>query len=227
MTTPSTLLAALAALALALPPAARAQGCVGAPVPDGAHAVQVEAGSATYDLGEEYDGTSLGVGFRANPRGLLGYSVEYARRNVGENDTQVNVGSAALALRLPLPVSLLTVCVRGGVSAALLSQDASGTDLTNLTVPAALVVELPLPLGPGRLLVPYAAPQYLYSRTSGEVFGFDLDENDTGFGVEAGVGLRLSRLVLTGGAMFSELAPELATTAFPGQAFFVRLGVLF
>lgn len=222
------LAAALAALALALPAAARAQGCIGAPVPDRARAVQLQAGASTVDVGREFDSTDLGVGFRANPAGPLAFSAEYLLRTVGAQDTRVHAVSGALALRIPLPVDLLTVCARAGVGAAFLSDDPSGSSYTNLTVPAGLVVELPLPLGPGRTLAPYAAPQFLWSRTNGSVFGFDdLDESDTGFGVEAGVGLRVSRVVLGAGATFAELSPALATTAFPDRGFFVRAGIMF
>ena len=223
----SRLLAALAALALSLPAAARAQGCIGAPVPDRARALQLQGGISTVDVGREFDSTDLGVGYRANPAGPLAYSAEYLVRSVGESDDPVHTGTALLAFRVPVPLPLLTVCARTGVGAAFLSQDNSGSSYTNFTVPVALVVELPLPVAPGRTLVPYVAPQFLWSTTSGDVFGFELDESDQGFGVEAGAGLRLNRIVVTAGGQFSNLAPELGTPAFPDQAFFARVGILF
>lgn len=225
---PLSLAAALAALALALPAAARAQGCVGAPVPDRARAVQLQAGASTVDVGREFDSVDLGAAYRANPAGPLAYSAEYVLRTVGDRDARVHEVSGAVALRVPLPVSLLTVCARTGAGAAFLSDAGSGSRYTNVTVPAALVVELPLPVGPGRTLVPYAAPQLLWSSTRGEVFGFDdLDESDTGFGVEAGVGLRVNRVLLGVGAAFSDLSPRLGTPAFPDRAFRARAGILF
>lgn len=227
MNATSRLAAALAALALLAPAAARAQGCVGAPVPDRARALQLQAGASTVDVGREFDSTDLGLGYRANPAGPLAYSAEYLLRAVGEGDTRVHAVSGAVAYRLPLPVSLLTACVRTGVGAAFLSDDASGSSYANFTVPAALVLELPLPLAPGRTLTPYVAPQLLWSSTSGEVLGFEMSESDTGFGLEAGAGLRVGRVVLGAGATFAELSPLLGTPAFPDRGFFVRAGIMF
>jgi hypothetical protein len=221
-------IAALAALALPAPAAAWAQGCIGAPVPERARAVQVQAGISTVDVGREFDSTDLGLGYRANPGGPLAYSVEYLLRSVGDSDSRVHTGNAALALRVPLPLPLLTVCARTGAGVARLSQEGSGSSYTNVTVPAALVLELPLPVGIGRTLAPYVAPQFLWSQTTGEVFGFDdLDASDTGFGVEAGVGLRVNRFLLGAGGSWSDLDPLLATPAFPDRALFARVGMLF
>lgn len=223
----SRIAAALAALALLVPAAARAQGCVGAPVPDRARTLQLQAGASTVDAGGEFGSTDLGAGYRANPAGPLAYSAEYLLRSVGEGDTRVHTVSGAVAYRLPLPVNLLTACARTGLGAAFLGDDPSGSSYANFTVPAALVLELPLPLAPGRMLTPYVAPQLLWSSTSGEVLGFELSESDTGWGVEAGVGLRVNRLVLGAGASFVELSPRLATPAIPDRGFFVRAGIMF
>lgn len=223
-----TFLAALAALALSAP--AAAQGCIGAAVPDGARALQLTAGTASYAVGSGVDGTDLGLAYRANPRGPLAYGVEYARRTLGEADAPANVGSAMVALRapdLPLVPALLALCVRAGVEAARVSQEESLTEYTNVTVPLALVVELPLPVAPGATLVPYAAPQYLYSRTSGEVFAAPLEETGTGWGIEAGAGLRLGRFTVGAGYLSTDLPAALGTPALPRERVFVRAGVLF
>lgn len=222
------LAAALAALALSLPAAAHAQGCIGAPVPERARGAQVQAGASTVNVGRDHGSFDLGAAYRANPAGPLAYSAEYLLRSVGDADTKVHTVSGALAFRLPLPVNLLTTCVRSGVGAAFLSDGSSESSYTNVTVPVALVVELPLPVGLGRTLTPYVAPQFLWSSTSGEVFGIDgLDESDTGFGFEAGVGLRINRVLLGAGATFADLSPTLGTPAVPDRAFHVRAGLLF
>lgn len=224
----TTTLAALAALLLLAPGAARAQGCIGAAVPDGARALLLGAGTVSYDVGGGTDGTDLGVAYHANPRGPLAYAAGYDLRTLGESDSRMHVLRSELALRVPrLPLPLLTVCPRTGVVAGRLSDDASGTEYTNLTVPLALVVELPLPLSPRATLVPYAAPQYLWSRTSGTVFNLELDESQSGFGVEAGAALRFDRVVVTGGFLTSDLGPVLGTASVPQQAVFVRAGILF
>lgn len=228
MTATPRLAAALAALALLLvPAAARAQGCVGAPVPDRARALQAQAGASTVYVGREFDSTDLGLGYRANPAGPLAYSAEYLLRSVGGRGTRVHTVSGALAVRVPVPVDLLVVCARGGLGAAFLSDDPGGSRYANFTVPVAVVLELPLPVGPGRTLAPYVAPQLLWSATSGTVLGFDLEETDTGWGVEAGLGLRTGRVVLGAGATFAELSPLLVTPAIPDRGWFVRAGLLF
>lgn len=227
MTHPRKLVAALAALALLAPSAARAQGCVGAPVPDGYRTLQLQAGASTYDIGEDVDGTGIGAAYRANPRGPLAYSAEYAFNSVGESGAKLHTGGVALSFRPSLPIPFLAVCARAGAMAARLSDPPSGTRYDNYTFPVGVVVELPFPLGGGNGVVPYLAPQYLFSRTSGNVFGFDLDRSGNGFGMEVGAGVRVRRAVLTLGGSFSDLPPELATTAFPKQSLFVRAGVLF
>lgn len=226
-------LAALAALALLSPAGAAAQGCIGAAVPDGARAVQALAGAVSYDLAGGTEGTELGVGYRGNPRGPLAYTAEYTFRTVGEADVRMHVLSSALALRLPLRVPLpfrlpaLVLCARTGVAGARVAQEASDTEYANLTIPVGVVVELPLPVAPGTTLLPYVAPQYLHSRTSGRTFGVELDENGGGFGVEAGAALRRDRFTVGAGFQGAALPVGLGTPAVPDRLVFVRVGVLF
>jgi hypothetical protein len=227
MTHTRRLLAALAALALSVPSAARAQGCVGAAVPDRHYAFQLETGFANYDVGPAVDGKGLGASFRGNPGGPLAFSAEYMLNAVGEADARLHTGGVNVAFRPPLAIPLLAVCARAGATGALFSDGPSGSELTNWTFPLGVVLELPLPMANGNALVPYVAPQYLISSTSGEVFGFDLSESGNGFGFEGGVGLRLRRAVVTFGGTFSDLPEELVTTAFPRRSLFVRAGVLF
>jgi hypothetical protein len=219
-------LAVLAALAALAPAAAGAQGCIGAPVPEGRRAVQAVVGSSAYDLGEEVDGTELGVDYRANPGGPLAYAVGYSRRGLGDADEGLHVGTADVSYRVPLnfPVAL---CARAGLGVGRFSQGGSGTEYTNFTLPLGAVVEYALPLGEGRALVPYVSPLYLYSSTSGESFGSELEGTDSGFGVEAGAGVRFGRAVVGAGYFTSDLGPNLATPAYPEQRLFVRAGIVF
>ncbi len=215
-------------LALAAPAALRAQGCVGAPLPERARAVQAQAGVATLHAGRRLTSLDLGAALRADPAGPLAYSAEYLLRSVGGEDAKVHTVSGALALRLPLPARALAVCARAGLGAAFHADGATGSGYASFTVPLALVVELPLAAGPGRTLAPYAAPQLLWSTTSGELLGVrGLDEADAGVGVEAGVGLRAGRFVAGAGASLSTLSPGLGAPAVPRRALQLRAGVLF
>jgi hypothetical protein len=221
------LAAALAALALALPTAARAQGCIGAPLAEGTRSVQLQGSTAVYSSAPEVEGMGIGAAFRHNLGGLLAYSAEYARASVGDNDVPLQSGGVMLALRAPLARHGVAVCARGGVMASRLSDDPSATELENVTFPLGIVLELPIALREGRALVPYVAPQYLFSRTRGEVLGLDYERSGDAPGVEAGLGLRIGRAALTLGGSFSDLADDLVTPAVPAQSLFLRVGVVF
>lgn len=219
--------AALAALALALPTAARAQGCVGAPLAEGTRALQLQGSSAVYSSAPEVDGMGIGASFRHNPGGPIAYSAEYARAAVGDNDLPLQSGGVMLALRAPLARYGVSACARGGVMASRLADDPSASELDNLTFPVGFVLELPVALRGGSSLVPYIAPQYLFSRTRGEVLGLDYERSGNAPGVEAGLGLRVGRAALTLGGSFSDLPDELVTAAAPAQSLFLRVGVIF
>lgn len=219
--------AALAALALALPTAARAQGCVGAPLAEGTRAVQLQGSSSVYSSAPEVDGMGIGASFRHNPRGLVAYSAEYTRASVGDNDTPLQSGGVMLSLRAPLTRYGVSVCARGGAMASRLSDNPSASELENLTFPVGIVFELPVALREGRALVPYVAPQYLFSRTRGEVFGLGYERSGDAPGVEAGLGLRMGRAAVTLGGSFSDLPDELVTAAVPRESIFLRVGVVF
>lgn len=215
---------ALAALALALPSAARAQGCVGAPVPQGRNALQLQGSATRYAASPELDGPAFGASLRGRPLALAGYSAEYNRATVGDDDSPVHSGGAMISLRAPLAASPVALCVRGGAMASRITASASSTELNNLTFPVGVVLELPLAADE---VVPYVAPQYLFSRTTGDVLGLDYEESGSSFGVEAGLGVRIRRAVLTLGGSFSDLPDELVAPAVPQRSIFVRLGVLF
>jgi hypothetical protein len=219
--------AALAALALALPAAARAQGCVGAPLAEGSRAFQLQGSSSVYSSAPEVDGMGIGASFRHNLRGLLAYSAEYTRASVGDNDLPLQSGGVMLALRAPITRYGVSLCARGGAMASRLSDDPSASELDNLTFPVGIVLELPVELREGRALVPYVAPQYLFSRTRGEVLGLDYERSGDAPGLEAGLGLRMGRAALTLGGSFTGLPDDLVTAAVPGQSFFLRVGVVF
>ncbi len=217
--------AALAALAL--PASAAAQGCIGAPVPEGRFAAQLQGSSATYDGTPDVDGVGVGGALRANLGGPLAASAEYAYSRVGDGDVPLHSGGVMVAFRAPVSAAGLAVCARAGAMAARLEGTASGSSLDNYTFPVGLVLELPLPVGNGGALVPYVAPQFLFSSTQGEVLGFEYSENGSGPGVEAGLGLRFGRAVITAGGTYSDLPETLVTTAVANQAFFLRVGLLF
>jgi hypothetical protein len=219
--------AALAALALALPTAARAQGCIGAPLAEGTRAVQLQGSSSVYSSAPEVDGMGIGASFRHNLGGLLAYSAEYARASVGDNEVPLQSGGVMVALRAPVARSGVTVCARGGVMASRLSDDPSASELDNVTFPLGIVLELPIALREGRALVPYVAPQYLFSRTRGEVLRLGYERSGNAPGVEAGLGLRVGRAALTLGGSFSDLPDDLVTAAVPAQSLFLRVGVVF
>lgn len=217
---------ATAAALLATAPVAQAQGCIGAAVPDGARAVVASVGHVSYP--REVDGLELGLGYRDNLRGPLAYSAGYAFRTLGESNVRMHVLAADIAFRLPrFGIPLLTLCPRTGVMGARVSSGGSSTNYTNLTIPLALVVELPLPVAGGATLVPYAAPQLLWSRTTGEVLGIDFDANESGLGIEAGAALRVRRVVVTGGFITSDLPATLGTPAVPEMGVFLHAGFLF
>lgn len=219
---------AAAVLALAAPAAARAQGCVGAPLPRGGRAVQAQAGISTVHAGRELSSTDVGAAFRADPAGPLALSAEYLLRSVGGEGAKVHTVSAALALRLPFPARLPVVCARAGLGGAFHADGDTGSGYASFTVPLGLVLELPLAAGPGRTVAPYAAPQLLWSTTSGEFLGErGLAEADAGVGVEAGVGVRSGRFVAGAGASISTLDPRLGAPAVPARALHVRAGMLF
>jgi hypothetical protein len=220
-------LAVLAALAALAPAAAGAQGCIGVPLPEGGRALQLVAGAAAYDIGdpEDVDGTELGADYRANPGGPLAYAVGYSRRGLGDADEGLHVGMAEVTFRAPLPPTLpVAVCARAGVAGARFAQAGSGTEYTNYTVPLGVVVEMPLA---GGAFAPYVSPLFLYSTTSGETFEEELGGSGSGFGVEAGAGVRFGRAVVGGGYVTSDLGTNLATPAFARQRFFVRAGIVF
>lgn len=231
MTTRASLMYALAALACLAPAAAAsAQGCVGAAVPEGGRALMAVAALSRYQLGGEQEGNDLGVDYRANPGGPLGYGVGYALRSVGETDGTLHVGTADVSFRVPprlLPALPVALCARAGAAVGRFTQSGSGTEYTNYTFPVGAVVEFPLRVGPGTEVVPYVSPLYLYSRTEGTTFGAELAGEDDGFGVEAGAGFRWDRVVLTAGFMTSDLGEGVATAAYPGERIFVRAGLVF
>ncbi|HEX8362441.1 MAG TPA: outer membrane beta-barrel protein [Longimicrobium sp.] len=220
--------AALAALALALPAAARAQGCIGAPVPEGRLAAQLQGSSATYGGTPDVDGMGIGGALRFNPRGPFAASAEYGYSRVGDGDVPLHSGGVMLAFRAPVSAAGLSVCARAGAMAARLEGSASGSTLDNFTFPVGLVLELPVAVGTnGSALVPYVAPSYLFSSTEGEVLGFEYGRNGNGPGVEAGLGLRFGRAAIAAGGSYSDLPEELVTTAVSSQSFFLRVGLLF
>lgn len=221
------ILPALAALALALPTAARAQGCIGAPVPEGARAFQIQGAANTYADAPEIEGPGIGASFRGNPGGMLAYSAEYSFASVGDDGKPVHSGGALLALRAPIAVSRLAICARGGVMASRFSDSPSATELDNLTFPVGVVLELPLDIGESRALVPYVAPQYLFSRTTGEILGLGYEDTGNAIGVEAGLGIRVRRAAVTVGGNFTDLPETLVTPAVPRQSLFLRVGLLF
>ena len=221
------ILVALAALALALPTAARAQGCIGAPVPEGGRAFQIQGAANTYADAPEIEGPGIGASFRGNPGGMLGYSAEYSYATVGDDGKPVHTGGALLALRAPIAVSRLAICARGGVMASRFSDSPSATELDNLTFPVGVVLELPLSIGEARALVPYVAPQYLFSRTTGEILGLGYEDTGNAIGVEAGLGVRVRRAAVTVGGNFTDLPETLVTPAVPRQSLFLRVGLLF
>jgi hypothetical protein len=221
------ILPALAALALALPTAARAQGCIGAAVPEGRRAFQLQGAANTYADAPEIEGPGIGASFRGNPGGMLAYSAEYSYASVGDDGKPVHTGGALLALRAPVAVSRLAICARGGVMASRFSDSPSATELDNLTFPVGVVLELPLDIGESRALVPYVAPQYLFSRTTGEILGLGYEDTGNAIGVEAGVGVRIRRAAVTVGGNFTDLPETLVTPAVPRQSLFLRVGLLF
>jgi hypothetical protein len=219
--------AALVALALALPGDARAQGCIGAPLAEGTRALQLQGSSSVHSSAPEVDGVGIGASFRHNLGGLLAYSAEYTRASVGDNEVPLQSGGVMLALRAPLARYGVSVCARGGVMASRLSDAPSATELDNATFPVGLVFELPIALREGRALVPYVAPQYLFSRTRGEVLGLDYERTGNAPGVEAGLGLRVGRAALTLGGSFTDFPDDLVSPAVPAQSLFLRAGVVF
>lgn len=220
--------AALAALALALPTAARAQGCIGAPVPEGRRALQLQGSAATYEGTPEVDGMGIGAGLRWNLRGPLAASAEYGYGRVGDADVPLHSGGVMLAFRAPVSAAGLSLCARAGALAARLDGADSGSSLDNYTFPVGVVLELPVPVGTGGgALVPYVAPSYLFSSTEGEILGFEYGKNGNALGVEAGLGLRFGRAAITAGGTYSELPEDLIITAASNQSFFLRVGLLF
>ncbi len=219
------ILAALAALAL--PCAARAQGCVGAPVPEGGRAFQLQGASNVYGDAPEIEGPGIGASLRGNPGGPLAYSAEYSYGTVGDEDTPLHSGGVMLALRAPLRLSRLAVCARGGAMASRFSDSPSATELDNFTFPVGVALELPLAMGESGALVPYVAPHYLFSRTSGEILGFAFEETANALGAEAGLGVRIRRAAITIGGTLSDLPETLVTPAVPRQSLFLRVGLLF
>ena len=156
---------ALAVLASLAPAAVHAQGCVGAAVPEGSRALMAVAAISRYELEGDLEGSDLGVDYRANPSGPLGYGVGYARRSVGDADGSMHVGTADVSFRIPprfLPALPVALCLRAGGAVGRFTQSGSGTGYTNYTVPLGAVVELPLRVGPGTEVVPYVSPLYLY-----------------------------------------------------------------
>jgi hypothetical protein len=221
-------LAALAALTLAVPAAARAQGCIGAPVPEGRRALQLQGSSATYEGTPEVDGMGIGAGLRWNLGGPLAASAEYGYSRVGDADVPLHSGGVMVAFRAPVSLAGLSLCARAGALAARLDGVDSGSSLDNYTFPVGLALELPLRLGTnGSALVPYVAPQYLFSSTEGEILGFEYGKNGNGVGVEGGLGLRFGRAAITAGGTYSDLPEDLIVTAASNQSFFLRVGVLF
>lgn len=221
------ILPAIAALVLALPTAARAQGCIGAPVPEGGRAFQLQGAANTYADAPEIDGPGIGASFRGNPGGMLAYSAEYSYASVGDDGKPVHTGGAMLALRAPISIARLAICARGGAMASRFSDSPSATELDNLTFPVGIVLELPLEIGESRALVPYVAPQYLFSRTTGEILGLGYEDTGNAIGVEAGLGVRIRRAAVTVGGNFTDLPETLVTPAVPRQSLFLRVGLLF
>jgi hypothetical protein len=158
---------------------------------------------------------------------MLAYSAEYSYASVGDDGKPVHTGGALLALRAPVAVSRLAICARGGVMASRFSDSPSATELDNLTFPVGVVLELPLDIGESRALVPYVAPQYLFSRTTGEILGLGYEDTGNAIGVEAGVGVRIRRAAVTVGGNFTDLPETLVTPAVPRQSLFLRVGLLF
>ena len=221
------ILAALAAVALAVAAAARAQGCIGAPLAEGGRAFTLQGAANTYADAPEIEGPGIGASFRGNPGGMLAYSAEYTFASVGDDGKPVHSGGALLAVRAPVSIARLAICARGGVMASRFSDSPSATELDNLTFPVGVVVELPLDIGESRALVPYVAPQYLFSRTTGQILGIGYEDEASAIGVEAGLGLRIRRAALTIGGNFTELPESLVTPAVPRQSLFLRVGLLF
>lgn len=220
---PARTLATLAALALAAPAATHAQ-CVGSMAPPSGTAVYASAGTFAYDLQSTVSGTELGAG-AARRLGPLALEAGGAIRTL-ESDAGLVVGHGeALAATPPLPF-IGRLCLAGGVGMARLTEDASGTTSTNLSIPVGIRLGTAFRL-PSARLEPFIQPRAVYSRTTGEAFGLPITHSAVGAGVDGGITVFMGPLVAGLAGHWSSLDAALGPHAGMDAGATLRLGLHF
>lgn len=223
-------LVALAALAFGTTEA-RAQLCADGYLPDGEWAVFADFARVTHQFTGEVGGTDLGVGVRANP-GPVALEAGYSFRAMESGMADVNVLDGSVSYEifpvplLPLPPTT-AICARVGIGAAFGADDASDSDYTNLTVPLALAIGVPLAPIERLTVTPYVVPQYLLSSVDGQVLGIAVEASDAAFGVELGLGVRYGRVLGSASWFTAGLDPNVGTSAYPDRRIALRLGIAF
>lgn len=218
-----TALATATTLALAAPAAARAQ-CVGSMAPRRGTAIYASAGAFSYDFQSPINGTELGAG-AARRIGPLAVELSGAIRTL-DSDASLVVGRGeALVASPPLPF-IGRLCLAGGVGMARLTEDASGTSSTNLSVPVGVRLGTTFHLPTARL-EPYVQPRVVVSQTTGEAFGLSVTHSAVGAGVDGGVTVFMGPLVAGLAAHWSSLDDALGPHAGMDTGATLRVGLHF
>lgn len=207
------------AAAAALPGTAAAQGCGLV----GGTGIAAIAGFAAYDFTDETSGPAFGLD---GDLALTGASVRASVRRLDLDGRSPDLGRLAVAVPLPLPFDPgpISLCGIGHAGAARLPVDDETT--TAVAGGAGLRIAARLPLG-GGFAVPYGEVRGLAARTTGRLFGVDIDANGQAVGVEGGVQAALGWMTLRLAASVDGFDDGLGVTPYPNTAAEVAVGIRF
>ena len=198
---------------------AHGQACIGTPI-----------GSRQFGLGGSIgftDGaTSYGVALRANLEGPLSVGVGYGLTDVDNVEEKVNNFQGSVAYELPLQG--ISACPVTGLGYSRISGEDAEFDAeataTNLSIPVGFGVGQTFAAGPSLSVTLFAIPQFVYSRSKGEISlgGMTVEETETSseFAASLGITLGTSRLYF-GGEVF------LTTLDEADPVFSLGLGLIF
>lgn len=206
----------------AAPAAATAQACVGH-MGDGRIAIFGAVGSFRYDLEPAVNGTEIGAG-AAVDLGPLAVEATAATRSLDSDASLVVARGDGLMTTPPLPF-VGQLCVAGGLGLARLSENASGTATTIITVPIGLRFGTRLGLADG--LEPFVQPRLVLARNTGEAFGLQVGRSAVGAGVDGGVTVFAGPLVTGVVARWTSLNQGLGPHAGMDIGATIRVGLRF
>lgn len=203
----------LLASAAAAPARAAAQSCA----PGDGPGLAATAGAAYWRVVGGLSGPAVGLHGTLAPKGV---PLEVGYRRVLLDGPDVDIGRLAAALPLPLRPVGIRLCATGHAGAARLPVDPDAALV--LAAGVGLRAAGTIGVGAGRL-VPYAEIRGLAARSTGRLFGIDVDASGLAVGGEGGVRATFGRWTVRVAGSVDGLDDGLGVTPYPD--FMGELGV--